>query len=65
MKHGCFTQFGFYNLTVISSVGVATGWNVGVKLPAGARNFSVLHRVQTASGAHSVSCPVDTFVIVY
>jgi hypothetical protein len=31
-----------------------------VRVPAGAGNFSVHHRVQIGSGAHPVSYPMDT-----
>jgi hypothetical protein len=31
-----------------------------VRFPAGAGNFSLLHRVQTDSGAHPASYPMDT-----
>jgi hypothetical protein len=41
-----------------SSVGIATGWTAGVRFPAGARNFSVLHSVQIGSGAHPASSPM-------
>jgi len=30
----------------------------GIRLPAGARNFSPRHRIQTGSGAHLTSCSV-------
>jgi hypothetical protein len=48
-----------------SSVGVATGsglddWGSGSSIPEGAGNFSLLHRVQTGSGAHSASYPTGT-----
>jgi hypothetical protein len=38
-----------------SSVGIPTGWTVGVRFPAAARNFSLFHSVQIGSGAHPVS----------
>jgi hypothetical protein len=41
-----------------SSVGRATDY--GVRIPAGAGNCSLRHRVQTGSGAHPVSYPVGT-----
>jgi hypothetical protein len=31
-----------------------------VRVPAGAENFSLHHRVQTGSGAHPASCPMGT-----
>jgi hypothetical protein len=43
-----------------SSVGIATGWTTGVRFPAGARDFSLLHRVQTGSGAHPASYTIGT-----
>jgi len=33
---------------------------MGVRLPEGAGNFSLRHRVQTGSGAHPFSCPIST-----
>jgi hypothetical protein len=32
----------------------ATGWTAGVRFPAGVRNFSVLHSVQSGSGSFSL-----------
>jgi hypothetical protein len=34
---------------------LTTGWTIGVRIPAGAGNNSLRHRVQTASGAHPPS----------
>jgi len=31
---------------------VVPNWTIWVRFPAGAGNFSLLHRVQTGSGAH-------------
>jgi hypothetical protein len=39
---------------------IATGWTVGVWLPAGARIFSFLHSVQTSSGAQPASWPMGS-----
>jgi hypothetical protein len=36
------------------------GWMIGVRFSAGARNFSLHHRVQNSSGAHSASYPMRT-----
>jgi hypothetical protein len=33
---------------------------LGVRVPAGAANFSLHHRIQTDSGAHPASCPMGT-----
>jgi hypothetical protein len=33
---------------------------IGVRSPAGAKDFSSILCVQTGSGAHPVSCPMDT-----
>jgi hypothetical protein len=33
----------------------ATGWMAGVRFPVGGRDFSLLHSVQTGSGAHPAS----------
>jgi hypothetical protein len=41
------------------SAGIRAGWS-GVRVPLGARNFSPHHRVQTGSGAHTASYPMDT-----
>jgi hypothetical protein len=48
-----------------SSVGVVLGLGLddrcsGVRLPAGAGNFSLHHRVQNGSGAHPASYPMGT-----
>jgi hypothetical protein len=43
-----------------SSVGVATGWTAGVQFPARGKRFSLLHSVQTGSGAHPASYPMGT-----
>jgi hypothetical protein len=43
------------------SVGITTGyWKIGVRFSVGARNFSLLHLVQTGSGAHPVSYPMGS-----
>jgi hypothetical protein len=36
----------------------AKGWNAGVLFPAASRNVSLLHSVQTSSGAHPASYPM-------
>jgi len=36
------------------------GWMIGVRFPPWAGNFSLRHRVQTGSGAHTSSYPKDT-----
>jgi hypothetical protein len=41
------------------SAGLRAGLS-GVRVPAGAGNFSLHHRVQTGSGAHPASYPMDT-----
>jgi hypothetical protein len=35
-------------------------WKVGVRFPAGARDFSLLHSVKTWPEAHPVSYPMGT-----
>jgi hypothetical protein len=40
------------------SAGLRAGW--GVRVPAGAGNFSLHHCVQTGSGAHPASYPLGT-----
>jgi hypothetical protein len=43
-----------------SSVSIEMGWTPGVRFLGGARDFSLLHSVQTGSRAHPVSYPVGT-----
>jgi hypothetical protein len=48
-----------------SSVGIALAyglddWGSRIRLPAGAGNFSLHHRVQNGSGAHSASYPMGS-----
>jgi hypothetical protein len=48
-----------------SSVGIALGYKLDdrssrVRLPVGAGNFSLHHRVQNGSGAHPTSYPMGT-----
>jgi hypothetical protein len=45
-----------------SLVGIATGWTAGVRFPAGVRDISLRHSVQTGSGAHPASYPMGTGV---
>jgi hypothetical protein len=40
------------------SIGIATGWTTGVRLPTGTRDFSLLYSVQTGSEAHPASYPM-------
>jgi hypothetical protein len=40
------------------SAGLRAGW-LGVRVPAGAGNFSLNHRIQIGSGAHPASYPMD------
>jgi hypothetical protein len=52
-----------YNETMKSrggSVGIETGWTIGVRFPARAGNFSLRHRVQNGSGAHPASYQMGT-----
>jgi hypothetical protein len=43
------------------TVGIALGyWLTGVRSPAGVRDFSLLHRVQTSSGTHPDFYPMGT-----
>jgi hypothetical protein len=53
------------NFTFTSSDRIATGYvlgdrMIGVRFPAGAENLSLRHLVQTGSGTHPVSYPMDT-----
>jgi hypothetical protein len=48
-----------------SSAGIATDYGledrmIGVRVPAGAGNFSLRHRVQTSTGVHPASYPMGT-----
>jgi hypothetical protein len=43
-----------------SSVGIATGWTVGVSFPTGAKDFALLLSVQTGSRVHSAFYPIGT-----
>jgi hypothetical protein len=42
----------------------AMGWVTGVRFSAGARDLSLLHSVQTGSGAHPISYPTATLGIL-
>jgi hypothetical protein len=60
---GCFVGLHFYG-SRDSAVGIATGYGldnqgVGVRVPVG-QKFSLLHAVQTGSGAHPASYPMGT-----
>jgi hypothetical protein len=50
---------GSRDSSVVYSAGLRAGWS-GVRVPAGAVNFSLHHRVHTGSGAHPVSYPMGT-----
>jgi hypothetical protein len=39
---------------------LTTGWKIGVRSPTGAEDFSSSPCVQTGSGAHPASYPIDT-----
>jgi hypothetical protein len=60
-----FNFFIFKRQSRDSSVGIALGYGLDdrgsrARFPAGAENFSLHHRVQSGSGAHPASYPVDT-----
>jgi hypothetical protein len=38
-------------------------WTIGVRSPAGVKDFSSILCVQTGSGAHPASCPMGTGVL--
>jgi hypothetical protein len=40
--------------------GFVCDWMIGVRIPAGAGNYSLRHHVQTGSGAHLASYPMGT-----
>jgi hypothetical protein len=69
----CVPHYIDFNLDVIfwtirptlknrdSSVGTATGYGLdGFRFPVETRDFSLLHSVETGSGAHQPSFPMDT-----
>jgi hypothetical protein len=41
------------------NIGVTKDWTAGVPFPAGEIYFSVLHSIQTGSGVHPASYPVN------
>jgi hypothetical protein len=53
---------GSFLKSLDSSVGIGTdyGLDYRVRIPSGAGNFSLGHRVQTGSGAHPASYPMGT-----
>jgi hypothetical protein len=63
-----FQEYGFNEkyenimsrVTQWYSAGLRDGCS-GVRVPAGAGNFSLHHRVQTGSGTHAASCPMSTW----
>jgi hypothetical protein len=46
--------------TVQSIQRQATGWTAGARFSVRAKNLSLLHSVQTGSGAHAASYPTST-----
>jgi hypothetical protein len=42
----------------VAAAWITTGWTAGVQFLAGARDFSLLHVVQTGSGTHPASSPM-------
>jgi hypothetical protein len=48
------------SVTIVTGYGMG-GLGIGVKSPAGVRDFSLLHSVQTASGVHPASYPKGTW----
>jgi hypothetical protein len=44
------------------SVGIVEAWTAGVRFQAGIRDFSLVHSVQTSSGAHPASYPMSDWV---
>jgi hypothetical protein len=55
-----FFQFTLYYRSWDSSVGIGTGCTAGIRFPAGASDNSLLHSVQTGSGAHPATYLMDT-----
>jgi hypothetical protein len=57
----CTDIYLYISLFVGSSVGMAgaTGWMAGARFPAGARDLFPLRNIETGSGAHPASYPVD------
>jgi hypothetical protein len=63
MNHVCFSEASLNcriapRIAQWYSARLRAGWS-GVRFPGGAGNFSLHHRVQTGSGAHPASYPVD------
>jgi hypothetical protein len=48
------------SIVVLLGAGIATSWTATVRFPVEAREFSLLRRVQTYSGAHPASYPMGT-----
>jgi hypothetical protein len=55
----CHPNFSFCHIAQRYSSGLRAGGSV-VRVPAGAGNFSLHHRVQTVSGAYPASYPMGT-----
>jgi hypothetical protein len=58
-------RVGFFLKSRDTSVGIALDYRLDdrgsrVRFPTGARNFSLHHRIQSGSGAHSASYPMGT-----
>jgi hypothetical protein len=49
----------FQYTTKNRSVGIVTDWTAGVRFSTPARDFSLLHSIQTGSGAHTTSHPIQ------
>jgi hypothetical protein len=54
-----FRPFSLFGIAQGYSSGLRAGWS-GVRVPSGAGNLSLHHRVQTCSGAHPTSYPLGT-----
>jgi hypothetical protein len=63
------SQVFYYNITILVSSGsIVSDYGlddraIGVRYPAGAKDFSSNLCVQTSSGAHPASCPMSTGVL--
>jgi hypothetical protein len=61
----CFLQLHFFNRSRVSSGSIVSDYGlddraIGVRSPAGAKDFSSSFLVQTGSGAHPASCTMGT-----
>jgi hypothetical protein len=58
--NGLPVNFQYYHQCLFSGIVMGRAGLSGVRVPAGAGNFSLHHRIQTGSGAHPASYPMGT-----